>query len=253
MTKELVCFDVETTGLNSNNGHIIQLSMSRFDSQTFEIVKEKNWYIKPELDYDIEKGAQDVHGITKDFLELNGERLRDIYPEIVEILGDCDVLTYNGNSFDIKFLYNDLKELGLSIDWNRKFYDAYTIECMRSSRKLVDVYRKYTGHDFEGAHDALCDVHATIEVFKHQLQYGTEELSRREFDVISPEGLLMYGDNGEVWFAHGKHSRRSVVDICKSDPSYIRWLFDNCSYRTKKTIMEEYYKAKAEEAKLDVI
>ena len=246
MTKEMVCFDVETSGLNPTNAHIIQLSMTRFNSETFEIIREKNWYIKPELEYDIEQGSQDIHGITKDFLDLNGVSLRTIYPEIVDILGDCDVLTYNGNSFDIKFLYNDLKEIGLSIDWNRKFYDSYTIECSRNSRKLTDVYRKYVGHDFEGAHDALCDVHATIEVFKHQLQYGTDDLNRRDFDIISPEGLLMWLDNGQVCFAHGKHSRRSVVDVCKEDPSYIKWLFDNCSYRTKKTIMEEYYKAKNE-------
>jgi len=245
MTNEIVCFDVETTGLNPLTNHIIQLSMIRFNSKTFEVVVEKNWYVRPLIDtFEMEPSAEAVHGLSKEFIMENGVKLSEIYPEIIEILGDCDVLTYNGNAFDVGFLYNDLKEYGLFIDFNRKFYDAYTIECGRNSRRLVDVYKRYTGNDLENAHDALSDVKATIEVFKYQGLDNQDDFDKPEFNIISPEGWLMRMDDGTIVFTKGKYSRKPIADVCKIDPSYIKWVFENCSEMTKQTIKNEYYKDK---------
>jgi DNA polymerase III subunit epsilon len=244
MTKEVVCFDVETTGLNPQTNHIIQLAMVKFDSETWQIVDERSWYIKPLLDFTIEEFALEKHGLTKEFILENGVSLSSIYPDIIKMLGDCDVLTYNGNSFDVNFLYQDLKEYGLSIDYDRKFYDAYTIECLRSSRKLTDVYKKYTGKELEDAHNAFADTKATIEVFKYQLMNGREELDNPSFDCISPDKFLMRIEDGTVVFSSGKYSRKGVADVCKMNPSYIRWVFENCSNKTKETIKNEYYKSK---------
>lgn len=241
MTDQIVAFDVETTGLNPQTNHIIQLSLAKFDSKTFEVAATKSWYIKPELDFTVEESAQKVHGLSKEFILENGVFLRDIYSEIVEFLGDCDVLTYNGNNFDVGFLYNDLKELGLEIDFDRTFYDAYVIEAKRYSRTLSSVYKKYTGKDLESAHDALADTLATIEVFKHQIA-ESDEVDAEEFKIISPESFIIRMDDGRVVFANGKYSRKKVSDVCKMDPGYVKWVFGNCSEITKKTIMAEYYK-----------
>lgn len=240
MTDQIVAFDVETTGLNPRTNHIIQISLVKFDSKTFDIIATKSWYIKPELDFTMEETAEKTHGISKEFILENGVSLRKVFPEIVEFLGNCDVLTYNGNNFDNGFLYNDLKELGLELDYNRTFYDAYVIETKRNSRKLSAVYLKYTGKTLEDAHDALADALATVEVFKHQM-YIDSKIDDEDFKIISPESFLMK-DNGEVVFAYGKYSRKKVSDVCKIDPSYIKWVFENCSNITKKTIMDEYYK-----------
>jgi DNA polymerase-3 subunit epsilon len=217
------------------------LSLAKFDSKTFEVLATKSWYIRPENDFTIEESAQNVHGLTKEFILENGVLLRDIFPEIQEFLGDCDVLTYNGNNFDVGFLYNDLKEIGLELDFDRTFYDAYVIEAKRYSRTLTAVYKKYTGKEMVDAHDALADTLATIEVFKHQLA-DDSAVDADEFKIISPESFVIRMDDGRIVFANGKYSRKKVSDVCKTDPGYIKWVFDNCSKITKKTIMDAYYK-----------
>lgn len=242
MTKEIVCLDVETTGLNPTLNHIIQLSMVKFNSETFEIISSKNWYIKPEMDFHIESGAEKVHGITKEFILENGVTLRSIHQEILDMLGDCDILTYNGNSFDIKFLYNDLKELGLSISFKRKFYDSYVIECGRLSRTLAATYHRYTGHDFDNAHDACADVMATIEVFRRQQEATKEDIDKPEFNIVAPDGFVIYKDDILV-MANGKYKDKSVVELMNTDPSYIKWVWSKASDMTCKMISEECKKA----------
>lgn len=241
MTENLVCFDVETTGLNSQNNYIIQLAMVKFSSKTFEPIEKRNWFIKPKNDFTIEESAFTAHHLSKEFILENGVTLDTIYADVLAMMEGCDILTYNGNAFDINYLYKDFKEYGLEIDFTgHRSYDAYAIECRRTSRRLTDVYRKYTGKDLEDAHNAFADVNATIEVFKHQLKEN-KDVDMPEFEVISPEGFVIL-KNDVVMFSTGKYTRRKVVDICREDPEYIRWVFSKCSELTKKTIIKEYYK-----------
>lgn len=242
MTKEMVCFDVETTGLNQQTNYIIQLAVVRFNSQTFETVASKNWYILPkDPNFEIEPIAFEKHGITKEFLLENGVTLDSVYTELVEIMKDADVLTYNGNNFDVSFLYKDLKEYGLELNYDMRYYDAFKIENKRNSNTLAGAYQRYTQEELVDAHNAYTDVNATIEVFKHQLQGGIEDIETNEFDMISPDGFLKFFEDTIV-FNKGKYSRKNVVDVCKEDPSYIRWLFETCSKKTKQTIINEYYR-----------
>ena len=49
MTDTIVAFDLETTGLNTQTDHILQLGLIRFDSRTFEELDSISWYIKPDV------------------------------------------------------------------------------------------------------------------------------------------------------------------------------------------------------------
>ena len=65
-----------------------------------------------------------------------------IWEQAVEFIGTDDMLSYNGNHFDVPMLHYNLLRYGLSFDFaNRKFYDSYTIERKRNSMKLADVYK----------------------------------------------------------------------------------------------------------------
>ena len=111
--KNIVCIDTETTGLNANEDHIIQLSLVKIELQTGIELNVFDRYIIPERKFEISRSAEEVHGITKDFLLENGVYLKDVANEILEILNDSDAyLTYNGNTFDFKFLVNDFAEIG---------------------------------------------------------------------------------------------------------------------------------------------
>ena len=251
--RDIICYDVETTGLNPKEDYIIQLSIIKMDGSALPEFKEKdrrNWYIKPAHAYTINPDAEKVHGISKDFLEKNGVLIKDIIKDFDEFIKDCDFLSYNGNTFDIKFLHKDFSTFGYDIfNTNRKYFDSYSMESRFTPRTLTAVYNKYTGETLEGAHDALNDVIGTCKVFAGQLKrYDlniNDILDWPENNLLSPEGSIRNASTADspvvIVFSRGKYKDSDVADICKKDPSYIKWFFENVASAATKSVIREYY------------
>ena len=251
--RNIVCFDVETTGLNKAQCRIIQIAVVKFNPNTHEILYQNSWYVKPTGVYDIDYSSTKVHGLTKEFIEEHGVSLASIIPDILEVMKDSDILTYNGTSFDIAILQKELDREGMyDVDLyeDRLFIDSFDIEKSFNSLKLVDVYKRYTGEELDDAHNAYADVMATIEVFNYQKKkYDVSESVNRTTTntTTSPEGFITYDEDGELVFTGGKYKLRKVVDICKNDPSYIKWMWGKngdsvVSIRTKRSIEAAYRK-----------
>lgn len=237
MTNNIVAFDLETTGLNTQTDHIIQIGLVKFNKSTYDELGHIMFYIKPETDFSIDPYAQEKHGISKDFVIENGVLLRDVWDEISEFIEDCDILSYNGNSFDVPMLYNNLKRYNLEFDFvSRKYYDSMIVERKRIQYKLSETYKRYTGKELEDAHDAIVDVRATIQVFKHQFEQVPDMFNDTEFTMISPEGFVKMNGDNELVFTSGKYRGKRTNDICKTDPSYIRWVVEKFSPITVETI-----------------
>ena len=250
MNEYIVCLDTETTGLDSQNDFIIQLSLIKFRKDNFEQVAERNWYILPSHKFSISKGAFDAHGISEEFIKSNGVNIKDIAPEFIDLVADADYLTYNGNNFDFKFILKDFKLAGFELPMEGKmFYDSFAMEVRKSPRNLGAVYKRYTGNDLEGAHDALNDVRATVEVFKHQLSNVEDEYTTinewNENKMLAPEGFIRDaaspGDPQRIVFSTGKYKDSEFMQICKDDPSYIKWYMENVASDYTKKILKRYY------------
>ena len=249
MNKNIVCFDVETTGLSFTEDYIIQLAMVKFNSN-FETIDTRNWYIKPCHSYDITPGAFETHGISKEFLEEHGVSIKDIAQDILDFVEGCDYLTYNGNAFDVRFIYKDLEIFGYEFPIAGKtFYDAFRLYKKYHPCNLSTIYKQYTGKDLDGAHDAFADVNATIEVFKQiaaeQNTNYEEWKDAAECSMISPEGSIrktMMGD--DIVFSTGKYKDAEFCEVLKKDPSYIRWFGDKVATSYTKKILNEYVKEK---------
>lgn len=251
MNKYIVCWDVETTGLNPKEDFIIQLSAIKFEKETNKVIDDYSWFIKPPHKYEISQSAINVHGLTKEFIDNNGVYFRDIASLFFDMIKDADLLTYNGNTFDIKFLYEECKRWGLELPVaDKKFYDAYSMECRFSPRNLSAVYKKYTGKDLEGAHNAMNDVKATMEVFIKQLETNdlTYEIINeyQENSLLTPDGTIRNaatpGEDLRIVFAVGKYKDSEFMDITKKDPGYIKWYMENLASNYTKNILKKYYK-----------
>ncbi len=250
--RDIISIDVETTGLNPKDDFIIQLSLIKLRRKDMKEIDRRNWYILPMKSFMISPDAEKVHGISRDFLEKNGVSIKSILEDFKSLVRGCDFLSYNGNNFDMKMLYKDFGMIGYDVfEEDRKYYDAYSIEAMLHPRNLSAVYKNYVGKEMENAHNSMCDVEATCEVFKHQLsQAGVTFDALDNMDIcklISPEGSIRNASstNNEslIVFSHGKYKDSDVADICVKDPSYIKWFVENvASERTKKIIREYYYK-----------
>ena len=245
--RNIVAWDVETTGLSPQNDHIIQLAMIKFD-ENFNIIDQLNHLIIPEGDFNIDPKATKVHGYTKEYIIENGKPLREVAKEIIDFVDDCDYLTYNGNTFDVQFIVNDLQQIGYEFPMgDRLFYDAYAMECRFNPRNLSAVYKKYTGEELVGAHDAFADVKATIEVFKHQIKLTDEDITKwPENNLISPEGSIRNaaspGDPALIVFTKGKYKDCNLKEVLKNDRSYFLWWWQNVASMRSKQIAESYIK-----------
>lgn len=248
--RDIVCWDVETTGLNPKEDFIIQLSLIKLSGINLQEIDRRNWYIKPAHVYSIHPDAEAVHGISKDFLEKNGVDIRSIAEDFMNFIKNCDVLSYNGNTFDIKFIVKDFGMFGYDImNEDRKYYDAYALEARFHPRNLSAVYKKYTDKEIENAHNSMSDVEATCEVFRSQLIDQKLQLSDiqdwMECNIISPEGSIRnasVGDNPrKIVFSAGKYKDSDVAEICKKDPNYIKWFFESVASAKTKNIIKEYF------------
>ena len=240
--KDIVCFDVETTGLSQKEDFIIQLSMIKVNSQ-FEELDRRNWYIKPVHTYEIKSTAIEKHGITKEFLDKNGVNLKDIGQEILDFMEGCDFLTYNGNSFDIGFLYKDLKIVGYELNMEGRIcYDAFLLYKMMYPSTLEAVYKRCTGKDLDGAHNALNDVIATIDVYK-ALREKNIEVDENAFNIVSPENSIrkvVIDDAESLVFSFGKYKDDEFMSVYYKDPQYIKWFLENIASEYTFNMLKKY-------------
>lgn len=243
----LVCFDTETTGLDVQKEHIIQLSLVKVDTDTWSVLDQRDWYILPEGDFTIPAEAEAVHHISKDFLLEHGVSLRSIYDELINFVGSHDMLSYNGNGYDAPILHYNLQRAGLKFDFtNRTWYDALLLERIHTAgmvdengeklhNNLTSAYTRYYGHPFEGAHNSLDDVMATIEVFKAQIaNHGWEWAQREEFGFISFDRWLCK-KGGYYYLTQGAHKNESIDSMLRIDRSYLEWIVDKCQWTDDQT------------------
>lgn len=247
VSKNIVCFDLETTGLDRTKDQIIQISMIKFNSQTFEIIDVFDSYVQPIGNYTIGLGAYFKHGIKPENL-VGKPHLSDIAQNIIDFIGDNDILGFNSCRFDIPFLKTELNKYGYDIDFTtRKCYDSFKEESRRNGNTLEKTFERYVGHSMieEGleAHNALSDIKATIEIFKHQ----------NNISPVEPE--QMYGEDGVIndmdfmgeikpCFTLGKYRQLSVEFVSTIDQNYLRWcVSDKCSFvESTKNFIKQYIK-----------
>ncbi len=103
-----VVLDTETTGLDPELGHrvieigVVELVNRRLTGQRL------HYYLQP--DREIDDGAFDVHGITREFLQ-GKPRFADVSAEILEFVSGAEVIIHNA-PFDVAFLNHELARLG---------------------------------------------------------------------------------------------------------------------------------------------
>ena len=226
IVKPLVIPDIETTGLNKEKDYIIQFAALKVDRQTGNIIDSLNLYIKPAGDYTITIQAYLKHRIKPADLE-DKPTFAEVADTIKAFFEGCDVLTYNGNNFDLPFIKYEFNRIGQDINFmNVACYDAFLEEKRRNGNNLEATYKRYIGKTMEEdgltAHDAFSDVRATFEIFMAQQKvqpYGPEER-------ITEDNVIIMSDfNGkhQPVFNVGKYKELPVSYVANVDQQYLNW------------------------------
>lgn len=95
-----IFLDTETTGLYHAQGHRV-IEVAAVEVVNRRLTKQHfHYYLNP--DRDIDQGAQEVHGISLEFLQ-DKPRFADIANELITFIADAELIMHNA-PFDVGFL-----------------------------------------------------------------------------------------------------------------------------------------------------
>lgn len=163
----VICFDIETTGLNSyEDDEILQFSAIDGDGNIL-----LNTYIKPYAKNSW-KEAERVNGITTEMVS-EAPYLHELASKIKGIFETAKVesIAYNGN-FDLEFLANFGIEGHMTFDVMEHFapiYGEWSEYYGNYKWQKLTTCAEYYGYEFK-AHDSLEDVNATLYCYNKILE-----------------------------------------------------------------------------------
>lgn len=256
LTRPLVVFDLETTGLDIVRDRIFQLS-----------------YIKVYPDGKEERGNIFVNPgkeIPQEVVELTGTSNADVAdkptfkalaPELAEKFANCDFAGFNSNHFDLPMLAEEFYRAGINYDFSQcRLIDAQTIFHKMERRNLAAAYKFYCGRKMEDdfdAHRADQDTEATYRVLMGELDMyapGKQEEEERQLendmdvlaqfskqnDNVDFAGRVVWKElkdaNGQPMldadgkpmkqevFNFGKYKGVPVEEALRRDPGYYNWM-----------------------------
>ncbi len=167
--KRVICFDIETTGLEYMRGDrcieigAVEIADGVITEHTF------HEYINPDGKI-IPPDSYMVHKISNSFLE-DKPKMSVIAPKFLEFIGDAPIVAHNGLDFDFKFMNHELEMLGLPLIPRQQQLDSIVIARNRvfgPKSYSLDALAKWFGISLTtraDAHGALIDAEILAKVF----------------------------------------------------------------------------------------
>lgn len=243
LSRPIIFFDIEATGLNVATDRIVELSYIKVCPDGTE--ESKTLRFNPGKHISAE--ASSVNGIHDEDVEAC-PHFKDLAPGLALTFRDCDLAGFNSNHFDIPLLAEEFIRAGVDYDISSaRFVDVQGIFHKMEKRDLTAAYKFYCDKDLNNAHTAEADTRATLEVLEAQLShYGDAlknnidflaEFSRRNRNV-DLSGRIVYDDQGRETINFGKYRGRQVADVLRKDPGYFSWIMQgDFTQNTKQTFM----------------
>lgn len=172
--EDYVVFDLETTGVDTQEDSIIEISAVKVKHHV--ITEEFNQLINPGTH--IPAGATKINGITDEMVK-EAPFLSEVLPDFLSFIGKEVLVGHNIQSFDLLFLYRTAGELmGVSLP------NDYIDTLFMARERLPQLYRHrltdISAHfniSTEGAHRALNDCRMNQQCYEQMGKLtGTEEV-----------------------------------------------------------------------------
>lgn len=185
-------FDTETTGIKSDRDpdfvpQLVQLGAILYNEELARVLAELN-VIVYKRNTQVPPVAEAIHGISTEMVHEHGVSIDVVTLMFLQLAGRADRLVAHNADYDVDVI-NDNMPLGKDIMDNADVYCT-----MRNARDIVqapfsdkqvqyflthpykqdgkyklpsllETYRHFFGREFAGAHDAMADVRACMEVY----------------------------------------------------------------------------------------
>ena len=243
LKRPIIFFDLETTGVDTANDRIVEISMIKVMPDGERISKTRR--INPTIP--IPAQATEIHGISDDDVK-DCPTFAQVARSMEQFVDGCDFGGFNSNRFDIPVLVEEFLRAGVDVDFKRrKTVDVQNIFHKKEQRTLVAAYKFYCDKDLTDAHSAEADTLATYEVLLAQLERyddlpkdieGLAEFSTHN-KTADYSGRILIDKDGEEVFGFGKYRGESVAKVFEREPSYYNWMMNgDFPLYTKKVITE---------------
>jgi DNA polymerase III subunit epsilon len=232
VSNDLVCLDVESTGVWVEKDKIIEVAFVKY-----KVGGEKQiFYKRINPGIAIPKVVTDLTGISNDDVK-DAPYFRQVAQEAFDFLAGCDLGGFNIERFDLPLLERDFSEASIRFEWKeRKIYDAQKVFHLNEKRDLTAAYKFYCEKDLAGAHSALADSEAVLEILHKQVEkYGEGQNEIAVLDKFEYTPISNYYDterkfcwwNGKLYPMFGKYARKiPLEELVKKDPGYLNWVLN---------------------------
>lgn len=228
LTKPIVFFDLETTGINIAKDRVVEISILKvFPNGNKE---SKTWLVNPTIPIPAQTTA--VHGITDEKV-ANEPTFKELASHVFNMIKDSDLAGFNSDRFDIPLLAEEMLRAGVDFDMkNSVSVDVQTIFHKKEERTLSAAYKFYCNESLENAHSAEADTMATYEILKAQLdRYDDLENDMKTLSEFTTRkksvdfaGFIALNKEGKEIFSFGKHKGVLVEEVLEKEPGYYSWL-----------------------------
>jgi len=229
LTRPLIFFDLETTGLDFKYDRIIEIGaikvMPDETTQTFSTRVNPGIRIPAEI--------ESLTGITNDDVAV-APTFHQISEKVNAFFLNSDLGGYHVGRFDAKVMTEEYRRVRLDFGVeNRLIVDSQAIFHQKEKRDLTAAYKFYCDKELAGAHSADADIRATYEIFVSQME-RYPDLPRDINEMhkyckgpqdrfVDGEGKLFWRD-GEAVFNFGKYKSQTLKQVAKTYPEYLHWL-----------------------------
>jgi DNA polymerase-3 subunit epsilon len=244
LERDLVVLDTETTGADVTLDRVVQIALVRLQSDGFR--REFESLVNPGVPIPVE--AQRVHGITDSMVEF-APPFRRLVPDLLEFMKDADLAGFNLLRFDIPVLKNEFQRCGHNWDLDGvRIVDAQIIFHKMEPRDLSAASRFYCGKVLEGAHGALADTRATLEVLLAQIERypalprdvkGLDAMFHQPDQRFVDSNRRFFWRNGEATFNFGNRRGQSLREVAQNNPGYLQWMLDSNFSSEVKGLVED--------------
>ena len=241
LTKPIVFFDIESTGLSVGSDKIVEICLLKVMPDNTTITKTER--INPQMH--IPEVVSDLHGIyDKDV--ANKPIFKELADEIRDFIKGCDLAGYNLIKFDLPLLVEEFLRAGMDLDLRGvRVVDVQNIFHRMEPRHLRAAYKFYCGEELVNAHSAEADTVATYKILESQLSRYENTFIRdeneREYIPIQNDinslaafstndrhvdfaGHIVFDKNDVEVFNFGKHKGVSVEQVFIKEPPYYDWI-----------------------------
>jgi DNA polymerase III alpha subunit (gram-positive type) len=161
--------------------HIVQLGAVLVDGDTREEIDSLDVIVKPE-DWTISQEMTDIHGISHEQAMDEGIPEEDALEQFLELWQLCDKRIAHNTTFDNRIIRIAMKRYCPDLVSDDIWKDRSLYVCtLSNARKIMggkdghtlgEVYKHFLGKELVGAHNAMIDSRACLEIYFAMLDQG---------------------------------------------------------------------------------